>query len=399
MIRTFVYFLLTTALVVAGSLISSHLWSGKPEQLPEDIKVVVHEDMTIAQFGQANGLERKALKNIFDLQSPNELQKQVSDTGLSTEALTKNVNQVKAIQAEHATKNWFKIPLKGGLWILFLAIVFALLRKGRINASSRKWVYAVAVLLFGVLLGSDPSPMGTVKDAIVLFGSKGVIFPPRLIAFIIFLLLAIVGNKFICSWGCQLGTLQDFIFRLNRNVADKKPLTRQFKVPFVISNTFRIVFFAALTIIAFLWATDIVEYIDPFKIFKPKALGVAGGVFVGFILMAALFVYRPWCHFFCPFGLISWIAEKISIFRIKVDYDKCVGCGACEKACPSTVMSAILKRDRVIPDCFSCGNCIEICPVKAISFDKGKRQRPPAGKFETGKDPDGTVSEVSNKSA
>lgn len=384
MIRLGTYFLLTVVLVVAGSLVSSALWSGKPEQLPDDIKVVIRDNMTIAQFGQANGLERKALKDIFDLQSPQDLQKQVSAAGLSTEELTKKVNQAKALQAEHATKNWFKIPLKGGSWIAFLATVFVLLRKGRINASSRKWVYAAAVVLFGVLLGSDPSPMGTVKDAVVLFGSKGVIFPPRMIAFVIFLLLAIIGNKFICSWGCQLGTLQDFIFRLNRNSGDTKGVIRQFKVPFVISNTFRVIFFAALTIVAFLWETDIVEHIDPFKIFKPKAIGIIGGVFVGLVLVAALFVYRPWCHFFCPFGLVSWIVEKISIFRIKVDYDKCVGCGACEKACPSTVMGAILKRDRVIPDCFSCGACIETCPVKAISFDKGKRQRPPAGKFTSG---------------
>ena len=399
MIRTAIYFLLTVVLVVAGSLVSGSLWSGKPEQLPDDIEIVLRDNMTIAQFGQANDLEREALKNIFGLQSPGDLQKQVSAMGMTAEQLTKKVNQAQALQAEHATKDWFKIPLKGGLWILFMAIVFNLLRKEKITARRRKVIYALAVILFGVLLGSDPSPMGTVKDAVVLFGSKGVIFPPRLIAFTVFLLLVVLANKFICSWGCQLGTLQDFIFRLNRNGGDTKGLIGQFKVPFIVSNTIRIVFFAALTAVAFLWATDIVEHIDPFKIFKPNVLGIAGITFIGIILIASLFIYRPWCHFFCPFGLVSWIAEKISIFRIKVDYDKCVECGACEKACPSTVMGAILKQDRVIPDCFSCGVCMEVCPVKAISFEKGKPQRPPADKFETGKDPDSTVSEACNNSA
>ena len=61
---------------------------------------------------------------------------------------------------------------------VFLIAVFILIRKGRITSGNRKWLYIAAVGVFGVFLGSDPSPMGTVKDAIVLFGSKGVIFPP-----------------------------------------------------------------------------------------------------------------------------------------------------------------------------------------------------------------------------
>jgi ferredoxin len=99
-------------------------------------------------------------------------------------------------------------------------------------------------------------------------------------------------------------------------------------------------------------------------------------------MVLSLFIYRPWCHFFCPFGLIGWLAEKISIFNIKVDYNKCISCEACSKACPSTVMDAILKQDRIIPDCFSCGTCIESCPADAITFACGKRQKPPKEKFD-----------------
>jgi polyferredoxin len=214
-----------------------------------------------------------------------------------------------------------------------------------------------------------------------------------LIAFGVFLLLVIVANKFICSWGCQLGTLQDLIFRLNRDKDDRKGLFRQFKVPFVVSNGVRFAFFVALTTIAFVWATDIVEGIDPFKIFKPQVLGVVGAVFAGAILVVSLFTYRPWCHFFCPFGLAGWVAEKISLFKIQVDYDKCIACGTCERTCPSTVMGAILKRDRVIPDCFACGTCIESCPAQAIAFKTGRRNRPPEGKFDINKtEPDSASS-------
>jgi len=72
--------------------------------------------------------------------------------------------------------------------------------------------------------------------------------------------------------------------------------------------------------------------------------------------------------------------QKIAA-KIKVNYEKCIACLACEKACPSDVMSAILRQDRVIPDCFSCGVCTEICPEKAISFSKEKREKPSVAKF------------------
>jgi polyferredoxin len=194
--------------------------------------------------------------------------------------------------------------------------------------------------------------------------------------------MVILANKFICSWGCQLGTLQDLIFRFNRDSKNSKGLPGQIKIPFLISNSIRIMSFLVLILVAFVWAADIVGPIDPFKTYKPQVIGIAGGLFIGFILVMSLFVYRPWCHLFCPFGLVGWMAEKISLFKIKVDYDKCISCRACSKACPSTVMEAILKQDRVIPDCFSCGTCMEICPEKAISFERGKRQNPPAGKFD-----------------
>ena len=381
MLRNILYFVLILFILVSASAVSSRLWAGKEEFQPENITVTVSEGMTVAEFGKKHDLDRQVLKKVFNLTSPDDFTKQVADFGMNEELLDKRVNQAQAIQAEHESRNWFKISLKGLLWVIFLLAVFNLIRKGRITARNRKWIYMAAACVFGIILGSDPSPMGTVKDAIVLLGSKGVIFPPRLIAFGIFLLMVILANKFICSWGCQIGTLQDLIFRLNRDRKDSKGLFGQIKIPFIVSNSIRILFFLVLILVAFFRSADIIRAIDPFKIFKPQVIGMAGGLFIGLILVLSLFVYRPWCHFFCPFGLVGWLGEKASFFKIKVDYDKCISCRACSKACPSTVMDAILKQDRVIPDCFSCGTCMELCPVNAISFERGKRQIPPAGKF------------------
>ena len=374
--------LLAITLVVGLSLLSVKLWGEKPETVEASSQIILSSDMTVAAFGEANGLERPALKELFGLTTPSDLQKTIGEFGKDQTALAAQARKIRALAEEHGSKNWVKIPLKFGLWFAFLLGLFLLLRRNKVTAKNRKWLYLGSAALFGVGLGADPSPMGTFKDASVLFGAEGVIFPPRMIALGAFLLSVVLANKFICSWGCQFGVLQDFLFRLNRNRKDTKGAFRQVKLPFAVSNTIRVVFFAVFTALAMLWAYDLVGAVDPFKIFKPAVLGFVGGGVLALLLVASLFVYRPWCHLACPFGLIGWVAEKVSLNKISVDYGKCrVGCSTCATACPSDAMGAILKQDRVIPDCFACNSCVEACPHDAVSFKFGKREKPPAGHF------------------
>ncbi len=377
-----VSFVILMALVFVLSSVSMKLWGAKPEKAPVRQELVFQEGMTVSEFGKANQLPNPVLKEVFGLVSKEDLQKKVTDFKYSREQIATRVKKISAIEGEEASKNWTKIFAKFALWFLFLGFVFFLVRKRRITFRNRRWVLLSGVVLFGIILGSDPSPMGTVKDAIGLFAKSGVIFPPRMIALTLFLILVFVANKFICTWGCQFGTLQDFIFRLNRDAKDRKGIFRQFKPSFLLTNTIRVVFLGVFVLVAFLWKTDFVEAIDPFKTFNPGKIILAGGIFIGALTVASLFVYRPWCHFFCPFGLVGWIVEKKSLFRVKVDYDTCTACEACAQACPSTVMNAILKQNRVTPDCFSCATCIETCPTDSIHFASGKRSKPPAGKFD-----------------
>lgn len=382
--RTALYFTVLVLSVVILSSLSMTLWEEIPETLPSDQELVLQASMTIKEFGEANQLSNTVLKEVFGLESPEDLQGTLSSTGIPLETLSVEVNKVLSLESEHASKNWMKIRLKFVLWAIYLGVAFFLLKMRKITPALRRGLLLGAVVLFGIILGADPSPMGTVKDAVVLFGQTKVIFPPRLVAFTLMLTGGIlIANKFLCAWGCQFGTLQDLIFRLNRDSKDRTGVMKQVKVPFAVSNSIRIVFFALMTLAAVLWATDLIDPIDPFKLFKPLVLGVFSGIFIAVLLIASLFVYRPWCHFFCPFGLVGWLVEKISIYRIQVDYKTCIACDACSKACPSTVMEAVLKRDRIIPDCFSCGTCIGVCPTQSISFKAGKRSVPPAGKFET----------------
>jgi ferredoxin len=382
-IKVIVYFLVIVFAVVFLSSLSNRLMGGKTEEMKEQKPLSITESMTIEEFGKVNGLSKEVLKEVFGATRKEDLQKTIGETGIPKEEVLSKITKEGALEKEFESKNWVLIPIKFVLWFGFLTMVFIFMRKGSITPKVRRTFYFVAVAVFGVILGSDPSPMGTVKDAVVLLGTKGVIFPPRMIALTIFLVTVFLANKFICSWGCQFGTLQDTIFRLNRSENDRTGMFFQVKLPFVVTNTIRVATLCVLAIIAFAWSFDIIGAVDPFKIYKPSVVAVYGWVFIGAVLIAGLFIYRPWCHLFCPFGLVGWIVEKISIFKIQVNYDTCIACEACAKVCPSSVMEAILKRERkTIPDCFSCATCIGVCPTNSISLKSGKRTMPPEGKFE-----------------
>ncbi len=380
-LKTALLFILLIVIVIGLSLLSDRIWSSKAETLPQPKELVLELDMTVGRFGMANDLPKSVLKEIFALQAKSDLEKKLLEFG-TTEQIAAMVAKEMALAAESASKNWLKIPLKFVLWFILLTAIFTWLRKRKVVSGLRKYLLFASVLIFGVVMGSDPSPMGTVKDAVYLYGTTRAVFVPRLIALGIFLAIVFLANKYICAWGCQLGTLQDLIFQINRTRQHKAVFVRQIKLPFVLTNSIRFMFLSGFTLVAFLLAFDIIGWIDPFKIFKPAALGLYGGIFLGALLATSLFIYRPWCHLFCPFGLAGWLVEKISLVKIKVNYETCIACQKCVAACPSTVMGAILKNDtKTIPDCFACYACREECPTGSITFSMGRRTLPPAGFF------------------
>ena len=374
--------LVTSISIIILSFFSTKIWSEKKEEITASHHMIFQPEMTLGEISTQNKIPPKVILKALALDSNQQMNQTLSSLDQPVEISKNKIIKSFALYEENSTKNWFKIPLKFFLWFSFMFIVFRELKNKTMTPLKRKIYYILGFIIFGIILGADPSPMGTVKDAIVLYGEKYVWFAPRMVALFLFLLTVFLANKMICSWGCQFGSVQDFLFRINRTKKDNKGLIKQYKIPFAITNGFRIVFFLVFTALAFLIPFDIVSQIDPFKMFKPQFLTIFGSIFLAIMLISSVFIYRPWCHLFCPFGLTGWLVEKFSWFKIKVDYDKCDGCLACEKACPSLAMEAILRQEKTIPDCFACGTCIEICPDDAISLTVGKRVKPPVNHFK-----------------
>ena len=112
----------------------------------------------------------------------------------------------------------------------------------------------------------------------------------------------------------------------------------------------------------------IYHYVNPFNLFNLDFETFSVILTVIITLLVAAIIYRPFCQFICPFGLISWIAEQFSIFRIRIDKEKCTQCGACIKVCPLEAIEGRVSGKKLPADCFSCARCLNVCPVEAIQY-------------------------------
>ena len=78
--------------------------------------------------------------------------------------------------------------------------------------------------------------------------------------------------------------------------------------------------------------------------------------------VAAVFIYRFFCRFFCPLGAIYGIFNKLSILGVKVDKSSCNHCNQCINNCKMDV------KEVGDHECIQCGDCMKSCACKAIKW-------------------------------
>ncbi|HMM61912.1 MAG TPA: sulfite reductase subunit C, partial [Candidatus Rifleibacterium sp.] len=84
----------------------------------------------------------------------------------------------------------------------------------------------------------------------------------------------------------------------------------------------------------------------------------------------------------CPNDCIKAHMQDFGIIAICIpeyDYDQCIGCEACAKACQRKVTGAIeMSGSKVVRDerrCIGCGECVLACPTSAWTRKPGKYYR------------------------
>ena len=90
-------------------------------------------------------------------------------------------------------------------------------------------------------------------------------------------------------------------------------------------------------------------------------------ILLSVIALSVLF-YRPFCKWLCPLGAFYALFNRVSLFQMKVDKNKCVSCGKCARACK---MDVDVTKTPNHTECIRCGMCIRACPTKAVCFRYG----------------------------
>lgn len=91
--------------------------------------------------------------------------------------------------------------------------------------------------------------------------------------------------------------------------------------------------------------------------------------FIGIMLAFILKDNRAFCKYICPITIFLKPMSYFSLFRIKVDNDKCISCNKCTKVCPMNVeVNNNSRKRKNATECILCMKCVDECPKDALKL-------------------------------
>ena len=274
-----------------------------------------------------------------------------------------------------STNEWKRHGVQA-LWALLTNSYLLGFAQGKIYKGKLKSLCVPGLNCYSCPGALGSCPIGAMQAVI---GSWNFKFAFYVAGFLMF--VGALMGRFVCGWLCPFGLIQDL---LNKIPFPKKIGT--FKGDKLLRKL-KYVIFAVFVILLPLVLVDVLGQGAPYfcKLICPagtleggvplvlmnksmqSALGVLYAwknalLFITVIL--SILIYRPFCKYICPLGAVYSVFNPVSVFRYRVDKEKCTNCGACAKACKMQVDPV---KNANHPECIRCGACKNACPVKAIS--------------------------------
>jgi ferredoxin len=196
------------------------------------------------------------------------------------------------------------------------------------------WMSVFSLAYFGFYRHGCICAVGSVQNVSLALFNQGYSIPlSALLFFIIPLLFALAYGRVFCAGVCPLGAIQELTG------------IRPVKLPKAVEVILASVPFIYLGI-AILFSSTNSQFIicryDPFVgIFRLDAPYTM--IIFGFLLLlAGIFVNRPYCRFLCPYGVLLNIFSRFAGKHLTITPAECTNCRLCEEVCP---YDAIIPSD------------------------------------------------------
>ena len=193
--------------------------------------------------------------------------------------------------------------------------------------------------------------------------------------------IGVLLGRFVCGWLCPFGLIQEVIHRI------PSPKRKLWKGLLAVKYIILVVFVCILPITAVnymgMGKPAFCQYICPSGTLlggipllgtHPELRQTIGALFgmklliLIFTVIGCVFIYRFFCKAICPLGAVYGVLNKISVYHLEVNAEKCVNCKACMKVCKMEVNPV---RTPNSAECIRCGACVSSCPTKAIHIGFG----------------------------
>ncbi len=211
--------------------------------------------------------------------------------------------------------------------------------------------------------------------------TKTIIFPGSMLKgfasigamLVLWLGVTIALGRGWCSWGCFYGGLDEGFSKIGRRPIIKNIGKKWTYLPFAVLLVVVLTSAAVLSPTYCMWLCPFKAVTEFVEVTSAKVLVqtvIFFSLFIGLVVvMPILTKRRTQCGLFCPMGAFQSLTNKLNVFDVRIDKNKCAQCNLCVKSCPVFALDEeSVRKGKARVTCSKCGKCVEACPHGAISF-------------------------------